>query len=292
MPASPATARPPAKPVLLQLAHFNTLLGHPTIEREWPLVRKVGLIKASGFDGFTGRVPPVTRAIVATHGIHFWCTIDVGAAADVGPALRAAKTAGATQINCQLADHDTPTRTALSLARRVIATAERMGLVCGVEVHRDTCTETPEKTYALADAFQQAEGRRLPLVWDFSHPAVIKHIRPPFYARVAEREDLVLNSNHYHFRPYNGQHAQIPVEDRRHRRTPEFEDWLQFVDTLLAKWLARARPGQVLWTCPEMIPNGYRLSTFTSNWRQAQIVRNEVAKIWRRHLRRWRPPAA
>jgi hypothetical protein len=46
--------------------------------------------------------------------------------------------------------------------------ADRIGgLEPAVEVHRDTCTQTPEKTYALADSYFRETGKLLPLTWDF-----------------------------------------------------------------------------------------------------------------------------
>ena len=34
-----------------------------------------------------------------------------------------------------------------------MATAAELEMDVSIEVHRDTCTETPEKTYALAESF-------------------------------------------------------------------------------------------------------------------------------------------
>jgi hypothetical protein len=58
--------------------------------------------------------------------------------------------------------------------------------------HRGTCTETPEKTYALADAYQRQTGELLPLSWDFSHFAVVKHLVPEnIVKRLLVRPDLI-----------------------------------------------------------------------------------------------------
>jgi hypothetical protein len=42
-----------------------------------------------------------------------------------------------------------------------MATADEMEMDVSIEVHRDTCTETPEKAYALAEGFEKAEKKRL-----------------------------------------------------------------------------------------------------------------------------------
>ena len=207
------------------------------------------------------------------------------------PRSRAAQDAGASQVNVQMGNHDSPTRSAVALARRTLAAADAMGIEAAIEVHRDTATETPEKAYALADGFAKAEGRLLPMVWDHSHPAVIKHLPPPFAGRLLDRPELVQNSKWFHLRAFNGHHAQVPVIDGDGNPTPEFHDWIEFVDELIKLWLAAAPAGATLWTCPEMIASGYRLSVFTDNWSQAKFIKDAVDKVWRRRLPDWSPPA-
>ena len=279
------------EPKLLQLAAINGFIGHPSPEREWSFERKIEEVAKAGFDGFTGRAPPITRRMVDDSGLLFWCTADIETAPDVKPALAAAQDAGASQVNVQLGNHDSPTRSAVALARRTLAAADAMGIEAAIEVHRDTATETPEKAYALADGFAKAEGRLLPMVWDHSHPAVIKHLRPPFAGRLLDRPELVQNSKWFHLRAFNGHHAQVPVIDGDGNPTPEFHDWIEFVDELIKLWLAAAPAGATLWTCPEMIASGYRLSVFTDNWSQAKFIKDAVDKVWRRRLPDWSPPA-
>ena len=57
----------------------------------------------------------------------------------------------------------------------------KLGLQPAIEVHRDTCTETPEKTFALADAYQRRYKEKLRINFDHSHPAIIKQVRAPNY---------------------------------------------------------------------------------------------------------------
>ena len=107
---------------------------------------------------------------------------------------------GAVCVNVQMLDHDTSTEEALTRARQVMEAAGRLEMDVAIEVHRDTCTETPEKAYALAEGFEQAEGRPLKMTWDFSHPAIIKHLSPPYWDRLAERIDLIQLAQQFHFR--------------------------------------------------------------------------------------------
>ena len=62
------------EPKLLQLAAINGFIGHPSPEREWSFERKIEEVAKAGFDGFTGRAPPITRRMVDDSGLLFWCT--------------------------------------------------------------------------------------------------------------------------------------------------------------------------------------------------------------------------
>ena len=91
-------------------------------------------------------------------GLLFAATVDIGEAAEVEPKLQAIKEVGAVCVNVQMLDHDTSTEEAITRARQVMDTAGSLAMDVAIEVHRDTCTETPEKAYALAEGFEQAEG--------------------------------------------------------------------------------------------------------------------------------------
>ena len=81
----------------------------------------------------------------------------------------------------------------------MIATGDDLEMDVAIEIHRDTCTDTPEKPYALAREFEKAEKRPLKMAWNFSHPAVIKHLSSPYWDRLAEREDLIQPAQQFHF---------------------------------------------------------------------------------------------
>ena len=117
----------------------------------------------------------------------------------------------------QLANHDTPVAAAVRLAVRIVEEGERLGAKCSIEVHRDTCTETPEKFYAIADGFRRATGRLLPVTWDYSHFSVMKHLAPPYAGRLLTTPKLIQFAQQFHFRPFNGHHCQVPVTEEAPR---------------------------------------------------------------------------
>jgi sugar phosphate isomerase/epimerase len=273
------------------MATLWTLSGYGGKKGEWTIDEKLRRIKRAGFNGFLGRVPAVTRRHVERHGLLFAATVDMGSGQEVIPKLKAIKEVGATCVNVQMLDHDTPTRTAVALARRVIDAADTLEMNVSIEVHRDTCTETPEKLYALAEGYEKAEKRPLKITWDFSHPAIVKHLSPPYWNRLAERIDLIQLAQQFHFRPFNGHHCQIPALDRKGNFTPEFLDWLPFAEKVIETWLAAATPEREMFVCPEQGPPGYALSIFPDRWKDVQAIRDEIGKIWQKHVQNWKPPA-
>ena len=138
--------------------------------------------------------------------------------------------------------------------------------------------------------FEKAEKKPLKMTWDFSHPAVIKHLSPPYWDRLAERVDLIQLAQQFHFRPFNGHHCQIPALGHDGAFTPEFLDWLPFAEQVIQVWLEAATPGREMFVCPEQGAPGYALSVFPDRWKDVQTIRDEVDKIWQKHVKQWTPP--
>jgi hypothetical protein len=151
-------------------------------------------------------------------------------------------------------------------------------------VHRDTCTETPEKTYALADGYYQETGMLLPLTWDFSHIAVVKHLLPENYVeRLLVRPELIQRSVQFHFRPFNGHHCQVPVTRGDGTLTREVSDWLPFAGATMRTWLAgNATTNRALIAVPEMGPvrGGYNFEHLPNSWEDAVRLRPLLQNLW------------
>jgi hypothetical protein len=209
-----------------------------------------------------------------------------GNPADFPKLLEDLKRDGAYHVNVQLAAHDVLTPEVLDLTLALMQEGKRLGLEPAVESHRGTCTETPEKTYALADAYQNATGELLPISWDFSHFAVVKHLVPAnFVERLLVRPDLIQRAQQFHLRPFNGHHAQVPITDAQGNLTQEVKDWLPFAEALLNCWLTGNRDtGREIFVCPELGPvdGGYALSTFPNSWEDAKVLRVEIDHLWTR----------
>ena len=269
------------RPILRQIANLWTLMQH-----NWSLDRKLDAIKEAGFDGVCWAPSSELTAGAARRSLIF-----LGGMASADPAafpgiLDDLQRSGARHINVQLGTDDMLTPQALDLTLTLLREAKLRGLLPAIESHRGTCTETPEKLYALADAYQQATGELLPISWDFSHIAVVKHLVPANFAeRLLIRPDLIRNAQQFHFRPFNGHHVQIPVTDGHGHLTQEFHDWLPFAETLLRLWLdANRNTVREIFICPELGPveGGYALSTFPDCWEDAKVLRLEIAKLWNR----------
>jgi hypothetical protein len=270
-------------PQLVLYANLWTLAGHPTRSREWPLPRKVAAIHAAGFRAISGPPDPLLRPLADRHGLRLLGAFSAATATGITRGLRAFRSLAAEQVNLQLADDFTPLREAVKLALHAFALADQLELPLSIELHRDTCTETPEKLHALADAVGGRLGRPMPIAWDFSHFAVVKHLDPAnFSKRMLARPELVQAASLFHLRPFNGHHIQVPVTDNG-RLTLETRAWLPFAQDVMHLWRAAAgNARRDMFVCPELGPrDGYGLSTFPPVWPDAVRLRRELAAAWR-----------
>lgn len=256
------------------------------MDRPWSLDKKLRAFKEAGFDGVCWGGSSELRTGCEKYGLIFVGGMASGKASDFSRHLTEQKDCGAAHINVQLADDQTSSSEALELALALNCEGKHLGVVPGIETHRGTCTETPEKHYALCDAYQKTTGELLPLSIDFSHFAVVKHLTPDNFAkRLLVRPDLIQHAQQFHFRPFNGHHVQIPVTDGSGNLTREFNDWLPFAEALLRCWLDGNRhENREIFICPELGPvtGGYCLSTFHDSWEDKRILREQVEKLWRK----------
>ena len=273
---------PKLPPPRLQLiANLWTLWDYPSAKKDWSLERKLAAVKAAGFDGISTGLDERTGALAHQHGL---CT--VGYIASSKPAefrskILSNRDGGALRINVQLGDHDTPVERATRLALKIVADGDRLGVPCDIEVHRDTCTETPEKTYAIAAGFRKASGKLLPMTWDMSHLAVVKHLAPPYWERLFVQPKLIQHARQFHFRPFNGHHAQVPVTDGGGGLSEEFKQWLPVLDKTLETWLAVPQSGD-FFACPELGPvrGGYNLAQLPNSWEDAKLLGGIIRERW------------
>jgi hypothetical protein len=279
------------KPELKMAVTAWSLVGHPAPGRsEWSPQQKVRAVKNAGFDAMAARRGTPFLGEAVKLGLAIVGNQDIGSKKEVLPALTDYKKLNATHINIQLCDHDTPTEKALPIAEYVMEVGDRLGLKPAIEVHRDTCTETPEKAYALADAYFKKTRKKLRMNFDHSHPAIIKHLAPnAYWDRLGVRLDLLTMGEFIHFRPFNGHHCQIPITNGKGRLSVEFQQWLPFCDKVIETWIKAAKPGMELMVIPELGPKGgYGLSCFPDIWKDLLVLSKEIRRIWNRHIRNWK----
>ncbi|MBS0633732.1 MAG: xylose isomerase [Verrucomicrobia bacterium] len=264
------------------------MIAYPTKKREWSLERKVRAMKEAGFDGIATIVNPEIKALADRFDLVIMGGFDGSNAKRAREQIIAQRDLGVFYLNVQLLNHDTAPAEAAKLAVKLIELSEELGVAVHVETHRDTATETPEKFDEIARLFQKATGKLMPVTWDHSHFAVSKHLLPEAYVpRLLAWPKLIQNSNLFHLRPFNAQHCQVPVADRRGALTPEFKDYLAFVEELFLMWLDGPRPRNELWVCPELgVSHGYHLSLDPSPWTGAVRARQEYKGAWHRALKR------
>lgn len=283
------TTMPPtsAPPRLRLIANLWSLWDYPSAGREWSLERKVAAVRDAGFDGFSSALDREHGRLAVKHGLCTIGYISSDSPAEFRRLIRKNMDGGALRINVQLGNHDTPVDRAVRMAVRIVEDGESLGVPCDIEVHRDTCTETPEKTYAIAAGFRRATGRLLPMTWDLSHISVVKHLAPPYWKRLIVRPELIRHARQFHFRPFNGHHCQVPVTNGVGRLSVEFRQWLPVLHKVIETWLSADQGGREFFACPEMGPvrGGYNLAQLPNSWRDAKVLRGIIGRAWRRALR-------
>lgn len=273
-------------PILRHIANLWSLWDYPAIRKPWSLERQIADIKEAGFDGFTACATNEHAKLAEKYGLIIVGYFATNKSSEFRKYIRQNMTAGAVHINVQLADHDTPVEESIKLTVKLMQESEKLGAKCSIEVHRDTCTETPEKTYAIAAGYKKATGRLLPITWDFSHISVVKHLAPPYWERLLVDAKLIQNAEQFHFRPFNGHHCQVPVTDGHGNLSVELQQWLPFLEKTLALWLKGNQTGREVFVVPEMGPvrGGYNLAQLPNSWEEAKILRSIIAKAWKQTL--------
>ncbi len=276
-----------AHPRLFILMNHWTLWGHPSPEQPWSLDECMAAVKAAGFDAVC--LPPETPGLKASllrHNLRYGGAFKAGAVDEFAPHIKAALEIDTGPINCQLAGHDTTVAHAIELAIALMEESARQGAEVHIEAHRDTCTETPEKTYAIVEGVKQATGKYPRINFDFSHPAIVKHLEPKDYAdRLFENIPLFQESTLWHMRPFNGHHCQIPITNGKGGLSPEYREIQPFIRQAFDHWLSGSRPNNALWVVPELGPfPGYGLSCFPTVWEDAIVLGRDIQRIWREAL--------
>lgn len=278
MPTSPTS-----DPRLRIAASLWSLVNHPSAHDEWSLESKVAAIAGAGFEGIQAPWRADLPELLFRHDLAWIGALDAGNRQNFATQLTRFERPEVALINAQLGDHDTPPDIALELALDLMSAADQQGVRLQIETHRDTATETPEKFATLAEGFKQATGRPLPVTWDHSHFALIKHLHPDnFTTRLITHDELLGRSRLLHCRPFNGHHCQIPVCHRSGQLTPEFLHWLQFMREVFRRWITSPHRTDELWVVPEIGagPNGYHLSIFPDPWPEAQRCAVELKRLW------------
>ena len=135
----------PGMPLVRHIANLWSLRDTPNARKPWPLEHKIAAVKEAGFDGFTDLPTPKHRKLAEKHGLIIVGYFSAAKPDEFRGLLQRNKDAGARHINVQLGDHDTPTSDAVLMALRLFHEGAGLKVEPAVEVHRDTCTETPEK---------------------------------------------------------------------------------------------------------------------------------------------------
>jgi len=266
-----------------QLQIFGTLWSlrqYPSQSREWSWAKKFAAISDAGCDGlFSAPIPELEQR----GSLQYLAVASVSRPGPVKAQFRAAKKLGAVALDIQLGDTDSSLNNMIKLAVHIDAVARDFDLPYAIETHRDTYTETPENTLALSRGFRRQRKTTLPLCLDHSHFAVVRHHAPgTYWDRLRQPVELLDAATQFHLRPFNGHHCQIPVLTANGRRTPEYRDWLSYLEGLFTHLHGQSTTAPVL-AVPELgnAAPAYGLSCFGDTWLDAQALIRDLRRTWR-----------
>ena len=267
--------------------HINgwSLLDEADPATEEGLRTHLSSVKDAGFHGYSWAADtPKLKELLQEYDLRFGGAFDANKVEQFAPAISDIMAIDNGPINCQLADDDTPTEEALELALALMAEAKLQNAPVHLEVHRDTCTETPEKTTTIIEGYRAATGEDPLMNFDFSHPAVIKHLLAENYIERLLTPEIIpifQKSSLWHIRPFNGQHCQVPITDGQGNFSPEYLACRPFIKECLKQWLQGPRPTNELWLVPEVGTTvEYKLSCFPNIWNDTVILGKDIQKMW------------
>ena len=267
--------------------HINgwSLLDEADPATEAGLRTHLSSVKEAGFHGYSWVAnTPKLKELLQEYELRFGGAFDAGKIDQFAPAISEIMAIDNGPINCQLADDDTPVEEAIELTLALMAEAKRQNAPVHLEVHRDTCTETPEKTLAIIEGYRAVTGEDPLMNFDFSHPAVIKHLLAENYIErllTSEIIPIFQNSTLWHIRPFNGQHCQIPITDGQGNFSPEYLACRPFIKEAIRLWLQGPRPTNELWIVPEVGTTvEYKLSCFPNIWNDTVTLGKDLQKMW------------
>lgn len=267
-----------SSPTLRVFATAWSLREYPTKAEEWSWAKKFDAMRAAGFDGI---MSPPRAELVERGGLDYWAMGSLGLEHDAGEYFARAAALGATHATIQPADVETPLADAVEVAARVMTAARAAGVPASIENHRDTFTETPERLWTLCDGYQARTGAALPVCFDHSHFAVVRHLSAPYWPKLNERPDVLAACGRFHLRPFTGHHCQIPATLDGVKSTPEYALWGEFVSEMFA-WLKANSTQREICVCPELgnAAPAYGLSCFPDVWRDACYVGADLRQRW------------
>jgi hypothetical protein len=272
-----------SKPTLRHFASIWTLMDYPhgSASDEWTMEQKVAAIKEAGFDGFQWAALPELKDLAEKYDLAFLggCQANAG---NYSQTLQDFAPFNPLRINVQLGNHAMQPEEAVDLWIAMNKEAADLGLTLDLETHRDTCTETPEKTWRIAELYSQKTGELILLNFDFSHFAVVKHLYPPYADRLLDRPDLLRVTSQIHLRPFNGHHCEIPVTDSNGKISGWAASWFEFVKDALTCWCEGKSSSDTLWECPELgsMTSGYWIPSFPDPWKDTIAAKQAISQIW------------
>lgn len=253
---------------------------------EWPLDRKLAMIRDAGFDGAGVRFADDAYARQVTgflrqHGLAWQAQCYPAAVEDLRPILDRVRALGADHVNLQPDVRPYRLEECFPFIEGWRRLAAESGVPVYIETHRDRMTTDLITTLHLLDRFPD-----LRLTADLSHYLLGREFAWPVSAENHALIHRILdNAWAYHGRVASREQIQLQISFPHHR------DWLELFmgwwDYGFRSWRRRAPADATLTFLCELGPKEYAMTgsdgaELSDRWQEALLLKDMIRSLWRR----------
>jgi hypothetical protein len=253
---------------------------------EWPLERKLAMIRDAGFDGAGVRFADDAHARQVTgflraHGLAWQAQCYPATVEDLRPILDRVQALGADHVNLQPDVRPYRLEDGFPCVEGWRRLAAEAGVPVYIETHRDRMTTDLITTLHLLDRFPD-----LRLTADLSHYLLGREFAWPVSAENHALIHRVLDHAWaFHGRVASREQIQLQISFPHHRDWLElFMGWWEYG---FRSWRRRAPPDATLTFLCELGPKEYAMTgpdgaELSDRWQEALLLKGMIRSLWRR----------
>jgi hypothetical protein len=275
-----------APPRLLLVQNLRGLAAYPSASDEWPLEKKLGEIRAAGFDAFDVWVSGAAEEDLArweagarANGLGVGVGFSASRPEDADPAIAAAKRLGSTYLDAQVGSYFTSEADADALLRGLVERCRAAAVPLVVHTHRGQVTQDLLRTVGHAQRIPE-----LRFGVDFSHYVVAGEMGGDFSKEQAAAFFVLMDrAIMIDGRVSNGEQVQIDLTNPAYRRYVERASAMW--KSAMIRWLSGAERGDLLPFRVDLGPPDYAIlgadgREIADRWAQQKSMKALVERLW------------